>query len=85
MNGWFGKSWGAPCCEPADHVATPIGRPCVHCAKPIGAHDQGLVSPLVRMEDGKRLVSLEPTHIDCFLRAVLPCRGCPHCRPERYH
>ena len=87
--GWFGESWGAPCCEPADHVATPVGRKCLHCSKPIEATDQGFVSPYVRSEDGtgkgSMVSSLEPTHLDCFLAAILPCKGCPNCQPERFH
>lgn len=40
---WFGASWGAPCCEPALHVDTPVGEFCFYCEQPIGADAQGLL------------------------------------------
>lgn len=77
-HGWFGQSWGAPCCEPEDHVPTPIGRPCLRCREPIREGDQGLVSPLVQL-GGEW--SIEPHHIDCWLKGILPHGPeCPHCR-----
>lgn len=76
-HGWFGQSWGAPCCEPEDHVPTPIGRPCLRCREPIREGDQGLVQPLLALGE----VSIEPLHIECFLRSVRPHGPeCPYCR-----
>jgi len=40
---WFGESWGAPCCETSEHVATPIDAPCLRCEVPIADGDQGFV------------------------------------------
>lgn len=79
---WFGKSWGASCCEASTHVKTPIGRPCLRCREPIRVGDQGLIHPLVHgVAEGKALVTLEPTHLDCFLKSVRPHGpDCPHCR-----
>ena len=74
---WFGKGWGAPCCEPGDHVATPEGQLCVRCEKPIEADAQGFVLPLMK-ESGATMV---PYHHACLLASVLPCPGCEHCRP----
>lgn len=82
---WFGPSWGAPICDPDEHVSTPAGRSCLHCGKTIVVGDQGLVSPFVRVVEGVRVVTSEPTHLDCFMRAILPCPGCPNCKPEKYH
>lgn len=80
-HGWFGTSWGAPCCDPEDHVPTPIGRPCLRCREPIRDGDQGLISPLISMVGDVYTGSIEPTHIDCFLKTVLPHGPeCPHCR-----
>lgn len=82
---WFGPSWGAPICDPGDHVATPIGRPCLRCGKLIVDGDQGLVSPYVRLVDGVTKATIEPTHIDCFLESIRPCPGCAHCQPGRFN
>lgn len=41
---WFGESWGAPCCDPNGHVATPTA-PCAHCDLPFTPTDRGLVLP----------------------------------------
>lgn len=84
-HGWFGQSWGAPCCEPEDHVPTPIGRPCMRCREPIREGDQGLISPYVRdwkrEPDGDIRVTIEPHHLDCWLKGILPHGPeCPHCR-----
>lgn len=88
-HGWFGQSWGAPCCEPEEHVPTPIGRPCLRCREPIREGDQGLVQPYVRDCDGQWTASVEPLHIDCFLRSIRPHGPeCPHCRgvePHAHH
>jgi hypothetical protein len=39
---WFGESWGAPVCEDAEHVATPVGCECFECEL-----DQGFMLPTV--------------------------------------
>lgn len=78
MTGWFGKSWGAPCCDPEDHVATPIGKSCLHCGELILAGHHGFTMPLVHL-DGSATV--EVSHYECFMRRILPHgRECPHCR-----
>lgn len=79
---WFGISWGAPVCDPEDHVETPVGRPCMRCTKAIGENDQGLTIPHVR--ERERKVSDEPWHLGCYLESILPCPGCKHCKPEAY-
>ena len=79
---WFGQSWGAACCDPADHAATPIGRPCTRCKEPILATDQGLIHPHLHwVEGGVGGYTLEPVHLACFLREIRPHGPeCPHCR-----
>lgn len=81
-HGWFGQSWGAPCCDPEDHVPTPIGRPCLRCREPIREGDQGLVQPVVgAYAPSGYHYGFEPLHIDCFLKGILPHGPeCPHCR-----
>lgn len=79
---WFGKSWGAPCCDPNDHVPTPIGRPCMHCREPMVEGSQGLIRAVVHeVRGGKVHWTAEPSHVDCFLRTIRPHGPeCPHCR-----
>jgi hypothetical protein len=65
MSQWFGDSWGAPCCDPEEHVATPVRESCGECDRRIVEDDQGFVLP-------------GPTgpvvyHQVCFLRTVIPC------------
>lgn len=57
---WFGESWNAPICRLA-HTETPVGRPCMHCHKPITETDIGLVIPYYG-----EAVSQEPWHLGCF-------------------
>lgn len=78
MTQWFGKSWGAPCCEAELHVETPVGFTCGRCLELILDGDQGFVMPHVRL-DGKPAVMAK--HLDCFLQSILPHgKDCPHCR-----
>jgi hypothetical protein len=42
---WFGKSWGAPVCDPDTHVAVPVGESCVHCDEQINMRDAGVILP----------------------------------------
>lgn len=65
-NGWFGKSWGAPVCEPATHAPTPVGEPCLWCDEPIVADDDGVL--IVHLADNGP--SLRPQHIECFERSI---------------
>lgn len=62
---WFGRSWGAPVCDPEDHVSTPDGTPCERCKKPVGADDQGFVIPHLETP-----VTERPWHLGCFLASV---------------
>lgn len=80
-HGWFGQSWGAPCCEPEEHVPTPVGSPCLRCREPIREGDQGLVKPHIRDCGGQWVGTIEPLHIECFLRSIRRHGPeCPHCR-----
>src|SRR4030095_391974 len=77
MTQWFGKSWGAPICDPNDHVPTPAWTRCARCREHIVDGDQGVVSLLVT-ETGWEPIA---HHLDCFLKGILPHGPeCPHCR-----
>jgi hypothetical protein len=78
MTKWFGKSWGAPCCEEDEHLPTPVGQPCLKCGKAIAAGDQGVLMPMVWMD---KRATVEAQHLDCFLKSILPHGpDCERCR-----
>ena len=64
---WFGKSWGAPCCDTDRHVEAPVGRSCVECDVPIGERDRGFTSVVYPTQEHIAY------HRICFLRTVVPC------------
>ncbi len=80
MTAWFGADWGAPACDPEDHVETPVGEECCRCKGTIKDDDQGLVIPGLGAEG--RIVVIY--HLDCFMKSILPCPGCVHCQPEKW-
>lgn len=80
MTGWFGKSWGAPVCDPLEHQPTPVGIMCRRCRIPIEAGDEGLT--LMGVEDAAGSLSTTVLHLACFA-ASIRCPGCPRCKPER--
>lgn len=67
---WFGESWGAPACDPASHVDTPVGMECEgheHLHGPLRPReielgDQGITVP---GPDGRVVY-----HLDCWLHEV---------------
>lgn len=63
---WFGESWGAPVCEPDDHVDRPDAS-CVYCMKPLIVGDQGLVVPFAGGPGDPIEVAF---HRKCFMRSV---------------
>lgn len=81
MTAWFGSDWGAPACDPEEHVGTPVGEPCERCREPIKAGDRGVTMPLVAL-DGKsaRMIAY---HLQCHLDGII-CPGCPRCQPEKF-
>jgi hypothetical protein len=93
---WFGRSWGAIALRFEEHVATPIGTPCLACKMPIQSADQGVVMPFapvaaikVDLSEGTGVsvsagLEMHPMHLDCFLRSLHPCGGCHRCRPDKY-
>lgn len=66
---WFGRSWGAPVCDPEDHEETPLEARCGKCDVPIHEGKQRRIA----------------YHLDCWLKKILPhgpdckrCRGMEH-------
>lgn len=64
--GWFGESWGAPVCDYANHMPTPVGEECLMCEAVFTADDQGLTIPHASQAG----VELRSMHIACFLKNV---------------
>jgi hypothetical protein len=70
----FGGSWGAPVCEGATEVETPIGAVCDYCNEPIVDGDQGTLQPFVATND-MPWMQMRPVHKECSLRQVLGGAG----------
>jgi hypothetical protein len=71
---WFGASWGAPVCDPAQHTATPVGMVCsghdhLHSDRSsfIVSGDQGVTLPYYGRTDRVERVAY---HLDCWLHEV---------------
>ena len=71
---WFGESWGAPVCDPEQHVETPVGMVCIghdhlHSDRSafIVAGDQGVTMPYVRRTAPLVWVAF---HLECWLHEV---------------
>lgn len=71
---WFGEDWGAPCCDPQQHVGTPMGCRCMECRTPIGEQDQGFTT-VTYVQEERIAVAY---HRVCFLRTVVPCEMWEH-------
>lgn len=63
---WFGPTWNAPICVPANECVTP-NRPCYVCGKEFDLGDRGLVMPF---HGGPGDPSSLPAHLEC-MRVVL--------------
>ena len=66
MAQWFGRSWGAPVCDPEHHAPTPVGEDCVNCDHPIGPFDSGMILPYIGGP-----TETVAFHRECFLAEVL--------------
>lgn len=66
---WFGKSWGAPICDIADQIDTPVGEPCGYCEDPIAEGDIGFRMPFVGDPTGRGYMN---AHHQCLMKAILP-------------
>lgn len=74
MTKWFGESWGAPVCEPSEHVDPPVGELCAghphmhHEFRPevIAADDQGVMIPYLGNDER----TYQAWHLDCWLHEI---------------
>jgi hypothetical protein len=66
----FGEGWAHPANEVLELVATPVGMPCMHCSKPIEAHDLGVLMPFVGG------TCEEPTQTEVAMHRVCLLRAC---------
>lgn len=66
---WFGESWGAPINEQTEHSRVPVGDRCSHCETVIGSDDQGLIFPLMTLDDWREGTQppSTPYHLQCAL------------------
>lgn len=67
---WFGESWGAPVCEPASRVETPVGTRCARCGERFEAREAGLRVPFLSAP-GARAPHLD-YHRMCLAALILP-------------
>lgn len=73
---WFGESWGAPVCDPAEWTETPVGSSCLFCPNRIAEDAQGFLMPSFGLAEGKAAVEVGPrhavyaVHLDCMLKQV---------------
>lgn len=63
---WFGNSWGAPVCDPANRVPIPLGMKCIRCGKGFGLKDQGFELPYM----GESRIKVVYYHKGCLLREI---------------
>ena len=71
MNAWFGTTaWGS-ICDHMTHVATPVGKFCLHCEEAIQLGDEGQIIP--HIDDGN--VIQRPVHRECLIRMVVGSIG----------
>jgi hypothetical protein len=68
VNRRFGPFWDAPIARDATPVATPVGAICSLCEEPIAHGDQGIVTPLIYLDEhGKPRSRPAPQHRGCLL------------------
>jgi hypothetical protein len=68
---WFGESWGAPVCEPDNHIETPTWMLCAghdhmhtHRSRTVQAGDQGVTIPYLGHSTEIAY------HLDCWLHEI---------------
>jgi hypothetical protein len=67
---WFGTAWGAPVCDQALHIPTPVGEQCMGgCNERITETDRGISTPLAGLENTGRTRAY--FHLHCFLEITV--------------
>ncbi len=64
---WFGESWGAPVCQPEDHVAGLPDAPCTCCNRAFVEGDIGVIVPLIGGPGDPKDVGY---HHACFMESL---------------
>jgi hypothetical protein len=59
---WFGDIPLSPLFTDENHVAAPVGQPCLECGQPIKEGDRGFIQNYSGVKYDPR-----PMHFDCFL------------------
>lgn len=79
---WFGETWNAKFCRRTLHAATPVGRICAGCERPIEMADQGFLADIPDLGGGPA-----PFHRICFYDSIgikttlhILLHGLPLCR-----
>jgi hypothetical protein len=67
---WFGRSWGAPVCDPRTHVSAPAGTVCARCDAEIDEDDQGVTMPAIEMVGSEYRSRTVGYHLDCYLGSI---------------
>lgn len=55
---WFGPTWGASVCDPAEQVPVPVGRRCFWCAERFIPGERGILTNV-------------PMHLECSMRSFI--------------
>lgn len=95
---WFGPDWGAPVCDPDQHVTMPTRWPCERCGVAFKEGDQGVLLPFFvtpsQWAEGRPYNVAY--HRICFLACVMPveihllrygfavCGFCRHVAPGNW-
>ncbi len=64
---WFGKDWGADCCEEDEQIPVPVGSICYHCEEAISIGDNGFQD---QMFSGTAMEKVF-IHLECKLRTIV--------------
>lgn len=75
---WFGADWGAPVCDPAYHVSTPVGKTCLHCERAILAGQKGIVMGAgdgiphtFELASDKHVYRVVVNHLRCHIETIM--------------
>ena len=78
MISWFGPKWNKNCCDPNNHVKTPVGDKCAKCTSHIEEGEQGVIlfSP-TSIDVSSCDVEVQAWHLNCLLKTLLPPESLP--------
>jgi hypothetical protein len=75
---WFGADWGAPVCEPEQHIPTPVGKTCLGCERQVLAGQRGIVMAAGNgiphafdLDVNKHVYRVCVYHLECHIESVL--------------